>query len=101
MKCCIKEALSGESYTIPSFTEVHARYHFRRGVLASCCPTQVAWRKPSCRDVRSGTCRVIPSRELIGRKLSRQKTRVIFNVKTAEADLFLDSLSITSNHHRR
>ena len=36
MKRCINAALSGESYFIPSSTEVHARYHFSNEVLASC-----------------------------------------------------------------
>ena len=59
MKCAIKPALSGESYFVPSFADVHARYHLKRDVLASCCPSQVAWRKPSCTDVFRGTCRLL------------------------------------------
>ncbi len=55
MNCAIRLALSGESYFVPSFAEVHARYHFKREVLASCCPSQVACRKPSCTEVFSGT----------------------------------------------
>ena len=42
MKCGIRLALSGESYFVPSFAELHARYHLRRDVLASCCPSHVA-----------------------------------------------------------
>ena len=57
MKCAIRLALSGESYFVPSFAEVHARYHLRRDVLASCCPIHVACRKPSCTEVIRGTCK--------------------------------------------
>lgn len=101
MKRCIKEALSRESYSIPSFADVHARYHFRSDVLASCWPPQVAWRKPSCRDVRSGTCSALPECELSRHRTIDKRQGIQWHVKIVEADLFLDSLSLTSGHDRR